>query len=47
MWCETSTLHERVEDGRHDEVGDTSTGIAETPSEGVGCSDNVLIEETC
>ena len=47
MWRETSACHERVENGRHDEVGDASTCIAETPSERVGCSNYVLIKETC
>lgn len=47
MRRETSTLHERVEDGRHDKVGNASTCIAETPGERVGCSDYVLVEETC
>ena len=46
MWRETSTFHKRVEDSRHDEVGDASTCIAETAGERVGCSDDVLVEET-
>ena len=39
--------HERVEDGGHDEVGDTTAGVAPTASKSVGSADHVLVEETC
>jgi hypothetical protein len=37
--------HERVVDGRHGEVGDASSGIAEAGGDGVCCADYVLVEE--
>jgi hypothetical protein len=37
---------ERVEDGRHDEVGDTATGVTPAPSKSVGSADNILVEVT-
>lgn len=36
---------EGVVNGRHDEVGNTSTSVTETGSDGVGGTDNVLVEE--
>ena len=43
---ETVVLHKRGVDGRHDEVSDTTTGVTETGSQGVGGTNNVLIVET-
>ena len=45
--CKMLILYQGVEDGRHQEVGDTPSSVTETPSQGVGCSDNVLVEESC
>ena len=44
--CEALSLHKRIKDSGHKEVGDASTWIAEAASESVGCADNVFIEET-
>jgi hypothetical protein len=39
--------HERVVNGRHGEVGDSSASVTETSSNGVGRADDVLVEEAC
>lgn len=36
---------ERVKDGGHDEVSNTTAGVTPTTSQGVGGADNVLVEE--
>ena len=46
MTGEALILHEGVVDGRHDKVCDTTTGVTETSSQGVGSTNNVLIVET-
>lgn len=45
MWFQALGLDEGVEDGRHHEVSDAATGVAEAGSEGVGGADDVLVEE--
>ena len=37
--------NERVEDCRHQEVGDTTSGVAKPCGECVGCSNDVFIEK--
>lgn len=37
--------HEGVEDGRHDEVGYSTTRVAPSTCKRIGCSDDVLVEE--
>lgn len=38
-------MDERVEDGGHEEVGNASTGISKTAGEGIGCADDIFVEE--
>ena len=38
-------LDEGVKDGRHEKVCDASACVAEATCEGVGCADDVLVEE--
>lgn len=45
MSRQTSLVNKRVEDGRHQEVGDATASIAKTTSEGIGSTNNILVEE--
>lgn len=45
MRCQPTILDEAIEDGGHKEVCDATTSIAESSSEGVCGTDNVLVEE--
>lgn len=39
--------HETGENGWHDEVRDSTAGIAESACQRIGSSNNVLVEKTC
>ena len=45
MGREMLIRHQRIENGGHQKVGHSSSSIPETSSEGVGGTDNVLVEE--
>lgn len=39
-------LDQGVKDGGHEKVGDAAAGVAKSTCEGVGCADDVLVEES-
>ena len=43
---EVVSVNKRIIDGRHNKVGDTTTGVAQTTSEGIGRANDILVEET-
>lgn len=46
VWSETTAANERLVDCWHDEVGDSTTGVTPSTSQSVGCTDDILVEET-
>jgi len=46
MTGEAIVLHKRSVDGRHNEVGNATTGVTEASGQGVGGTNNVLVIET-
>ena len=45
MGTKSTGNNERIKDGRHEEVGDAASRITEAGGEGIGGTDNVLVEE--
>ncbi len=40
-------LYEGIEYGRHQEVGNTTSGIAKAPGKRIGCPHDVFVKESC
>ena len=46
MGREVTLLYKRVEDGRHQKVGDPTSRIAKTSGQGIRSPDDILVEES-
>jgi len=42
---ETLSLHQRIKDGRHEEICDSPTSVAQATSQGIGGAYDVLVEK--
>ena len=47
VWGQTTFVNKRVEDGWHQEISDTTTGVSDPSGESICGTDDVLVEESC